>query len=418
MEYKIIDYLYIICTTSIWILLIINIILAFSGYAFYIKTINKKESFINNSKLPFISILIPAHNEEKVIYKTLKSMMNLNYPKEKLEVIVINDNSSDYTGLEIEKAINKYDKDKIIKVITTNKENGGKGKSSALNLGYNIANGEYICVYDADNNVEKDALKYLVSTITSNKLGAVIGKFRVRNSDKNILTRFINIETLSFQWIAQAGRWNLLKLCTIPGTNFIIKKDILDKIGGWDEKAISEDTELSFRIYRLGYKIGFNPKAVAWEQEPEKLNVWFKQRTRWAKGNIYVLMKHIKTIFKSKSLASFDIIYFFTVYFMFLSSVIISDIIFLICLFTDISISISGNILILWLLSYVLFILESFVSISLEKGEGNLKNILVISLMYFTYSQMWIIVVVYAFYEYLKDIIFKRDTKWYKTERF
>ncbi len=84
--------------------------------------------------------------------------------------------------------------------------------------------------------------------------------------------------------MCQAGRWNLLNLCTIPGTNFIVKRDIIQELNGWDPKAIAEDTEISFRIYELGYKIKFVPYSVTWEQEPENLKVWFKQRTRWAKG--------------------------------------------------------------------------------------------------------------------------------------
>ena len=67
-------------------------------------------------------------------------------------------------------------------------------------------------------------------------------------------------------------------------------------MGGWDTKAVTEDTEISFRLYRMGYKIKFMPLAVTWEQEPQTLKVWFKQRTRWAKGNIYVVLKNVKQI--------------------------------------------------------------------------------------------------------------------------
>ena len=128
-----------------------------------------------------------------------------------------------------------------------------RAKSNALNIGFKQSKGEYVVVYDADNTPEADALRYLVAEIESDdELGAVIGKFRTRNRNVNLLTRFINIETLSFQWMAQAGRWQLFKLCTIPGTNFIIRRSILDEIGGWDVRAMAEDTELSFRIYGMG----------------------------------------------------------------------------------------------------------------------------------------------------------------------
>ncbi len=100
--------------------------------------------------------------------------------------------------------------------------------------------------------------------LQSDRLAAVIGKFRTRNKEATVLTRFINIETLSFQWMAQAGRQRLFKLCTIPGTNYVIRREILEKIGGWNVKALAEDTEISFRVYQMGYRIKFQPRAVTW----------------------------------------------------------------------------------------------------------------------------------------------------------
>src|SRR5690606_22214740 len=129
------------------------------------------------------------------------------------------------------------------------------------------------------------------------KAGAVVGKFRVVNARKNLLTRFINIETISFQWMAQAGRWYWFGISTIPGTNFLIRKSLIEQLGGWDNMALTEDTELSIRLYDNGYRIRFHPLAVTWEQEPETWYVWLKQRTRWARGNQYVIMKNLPRIF-------------------------------------------------------------------------------------------------------------------------
>jgi cellulose synthase/poly-beta-1,6-N-acetylglucosamine synthase-like glycosyltransferase len=397
-----------------------NIFLTLSGYRFYTASLSKKIDILKEmTEFPSISILIPAHNEEKVIDKTIKAMLSLDYPEDKLEVIIINDNSSDNTG-EILEGLKKDYNNKNLKIITTNKITGGKGKSNALNIGYKNSKNEYIVVYDADNTPEKLALRYLVYSITnSNELGAVIGKFRTRNKYKNFLTRFINIETLSFQWMAQAGRWQLFRLCTIPGTNFIIRRSVIEKLGGWDINAIAEDTEISFRIYKMGYRIGFMPLAITWEQEPEKLRVWFKQRTRWAKGNVYVLVKYLKNIYREKTKSVlFDLYYFFSVYFLFLSSVILSDIIFILGLFTDIKISLSSNFFLIWILAYILFILEVSIALTMEKGESNYKNILLVAIMYFSYCQLWMIVAIKGIILYFKDVLFKQEIKWYKTERF
>lgn len=411
------EYLFIFSLFSIWSLLLINIILAMGGYIFYFKNFDKEVKKID--EYPMVSILVPAHNEAKVIGKTVESLLLLNYPKDKMELIVINDNSSDNSKEILESIKNKYNNYNFT-IINTDNLTGGKGKSNALNIGYTISKGEFIAVYDADNTPDRNALRYLIQTIVmDDELGAVIGKFRTRNKNKNLLTKFINIETLSFQWMSQAGRWQLFNLCTIPGTNFILRKSIIEEIGGWDSKAIAEDTEISFRIYKLGYKIKLVPQSITWEQEPETVKVWIKQRTRWAKGNIYVLMKYIKNIFKQgKNKIVFDIAYFFSVYFLFLTSVIISDILFVLSISKLIEISIPINFFLIWILSYLLFIIEVSISLSIEKGESTFENIFIVAIMYFTYSQLWLFVAIKGMIEYLKDIIFKREVKWYKTERF
>lgn len=411
------EYLFIFSLFSIWSLLLINIILAMGGYIFYFKNFDKEVKKID--EYPMVSILVPAHNEAKVIGKTVESLLLLNYPKDKMELIVINDNSSDNSKEILESIKNKYNNYNFT-IINTDNLTGGKGKSNALNIGYTLSKGEFIAVYDADNTPDRNALRYLIQTIVmDDELGAVIGKFRTRNKNKNLLTKFINIETLSFQWMSQAGRWQLFNLCTIPGTNFILRKSIIEEIGGWDSKAIAEDTEISFRIYKLGYKIKLVPQSITWEQEPETVKVWIKQRTRWAKGNIYVLMKYIKNIFKQgKNKIVFDIAYFFSVYFLFLTSVIISDILFVLSISKLIEISIPINFFLIWILSYLLFIIEVSISLSIEKGESTFENIFIVAIMYFTYSQLWLFVAIKGMIEYLKDIIFKREVKWYKTERF
>ncbi|MBD7916099.1 glycosyltransferase family 2 protein [Clostridium sp. Sa3CUN1] len=415
---NIFDYIILYSLIIIWIIILINVILVIGGYFYYLDTIK----FIDNQELdeyPFVSVLVPAHNEGKVIEKTARALLAFNYPKDKYEIIIINDNSSDNSAEILSNISNEFNKRNFI-VINTDKRTGGKGKSTALNIGFERSKGEIIAVYDADNTPEKDALKHLVKTlIKDNSLGAVIGKFRCRNKEVNLLTKFINIETLTFQWMAQAGRWKLFNLCTIPGTNFVIRRSILEEINGWDTKAITEDTELSFRIYRMGYKIKFMPIAVTWEQEPQTLNVWFKQRSRWAKGNIYVVLKNFKYLFdKSAGATRFDILYYILIYAFFLSATIISDILFIFGAAELVTINIIGYNIILWILAYSVFVFSILVAISTEKGELTFSNFLVVLAMYFTYCKLWGIVAAIGFYNYIKDVILKREAKWYKTERF
>ncbi|AQT84254.1 glycosyl transferase [Paenibacillus larvae subsp. larvae] len=412
------DILMLIAVICIWSLLLVNVVLIIAGYLYYIES-DSKSVLGFTGEAPFVSIMVPAHNEGKVITQTVEALLALDYPHDWYEIIVINDNSSDNSSVLLGNLQDKYPHRNLI-VINTDGVTGGKGKSNALNIGFAQSKGELIAIYDADNTPEKQALRYLVGEIMhDSSLGAVIGKFRTRNRNSNLLTSFINIETLSFQWMAQAGRWKLFKLCTIPGTNFIMRRHLVEQIGGWDVKAIAEDTEISFRIYMMGYRIKFQPKAVTWEQEPQTVKVWFKQRTRWAKGNIYVILKNLPLLFnRSASTIRFDILYFLSIYFLLLTSLVMSDLLLILHALGYVYTTIAGFSLLLWVLAIILFVVGTFITIITEKGEMSLSNIWIIMLMYVSYCQLWMVVAAYGFYTYLKDQIFKREVKWYKTERY
>lgn len=415
---KIADFFLYISIFLIWIMLIYHAFLMLGGYLHSLKYREFKRTLkVSKKAYPKVSILIPAHNEEIVIEDTIQSMLKINYPKEKLEVIIINDNSTDQTGA----IIDRYEKEfSYIRAVHTIPPYAGKGKSGALNQGFKYSTGDIIVVYDADNTPEPDAILNLaLGLLKDEKAGAIVGKFRVINANKNLLTRLINIETLTFQWLAQAGRWFWFKMTTIPGTNFAIRRSILEELGGWDENALSEDTELSIRVYNLGYYIRFFPEAVTWEQEPEKIRVWWRQRTRWARGNLYVILKYLFQIHKLKNKkVVIDIFYFLFTYFLFFSGAMISHIIFVVNLIYDLKLSIGIVSYALLITGFLLFVTEVCLALSMEKKQYTTKNFLIVLLMYFTYSQLWILLVVQAVLLETKRILLKQEVKWYKTQRF
>jgi cellulose synthase/poly-beta-1,6-N-acetylglucosamine synthase-like glycosyltransferase len=412
-----VDTLFIASLVATWLILFYHVILTIGGYRHFVKTLTTFDPDIQLDEYPMITVLIPAHNEEMVIGRTVDAMSRLIYPKDRLEIIVVNDCSKDKTGKILAEKCVKYPQ---LKVVTLEPPAGAKGKSNALNHGLKESKGEYIVVYDADNTPERRAVLYLVQAIVKDeKLGAVVGKFRTRNKDASLLTRFINVETLSFQWLLQAGRCHLFGITTIPGTNFIVRRSLLESMNGWNVNALTEDTELTIRIYDSGYRIFWLPHAVTWEQEPETLRVWIKQRTRWAQGNMWIIGQYVFKLFTLKDLRiSADIIYFTFTYFVFFVSIIISDMIFILGLMGLVKLTVSGPFSIIWLLAYALFIAETYISLSLERGEGNGKNLALTALMYFTYSQLWILLVFRASYLLVKRMI-KKDSSfhWYKTER-
>jgi cellulose synthase/poly-beta-1,6-N-acetylglucosamine synthase-like glycosyltransferase len=408
------SFLFVIAVILIWFTIGYQFVLTVFGYINCVRSLREKRDVDKRTfDYPSCSILIPAHNEEKVIGATIESMLQLEYPKDKLQIIVINDGSKDSTKDIIQRYASR---DPRVQLFDIPKGEGGKGKSRTLNLGRHQAKGDIIAIYDADNTPDKDSLRYLVAQLLDNKeLGAVIGKFRTVNKKATLLTRFINIETLSFQLMLQAGRWQMHGISTLPGTNYVMWNHLIQKLGGWDEEALTEDSELSIRIYEEGYKIKFIPYAVTYEQEPQEWGVWIKQRMRWVRGNNYVVKKFWKEIphFKSKRLA-FDLLYTLSLYYIFFVAVVFSDILFIVSLFQVVAISLPGPYTFVWVTSLILFIFEIFLSISYD-DEDNFKNLAIIVIMYFSYCQLWIYVVIKAAYQ---DYIKKEKHIWDKTIRF
>ena len=203
-------------------------------------------------------------------------------------------------------------------------------------------------------------------------------------------------------------------IATLPGTNFAVWTGILRELNGWDENALTEDSELTIRLYQRGYKVKFVPYAVTYEQEPQQWAVWVRQRMRWVRGNSYVLGKFLREIprFKSKRLAV-DILYTLALYYIFFFAILISHGIFLASATGLITIPLPGPYVYVWVMGFVLFVAEIFLAISYDR-EDTLRNFGLILAMYFTYCQLWLYVVLKAWYtEYVR----KGERVWDKTAR-
>ncbi len=411
------DYLTLFAMVAIWALMAINVFLSVGGFLYYYK-MERQDPNIPLEEYPFVSVMVPAHNESAVIQRTVRALLRFDYPADRYEIIVINDNSSDDTAEKLA-AVQAEHPDRKLVVVNTDNQLGGKGKSNALNIGFSVAKGTVLAIYDADNTPEPRALRILVEHLMADEsLGAVIGKFRTRNRNASLLTRFVNIETLAHQCMNQAGRWFYFGLCTIPGTNFVIHRHIIEKIGGWDPQALSEDTEISFRIYRMGYKIRQVPQAVTWEQEPFRLDIWMKQRTRWAMGNLYVLMNNFKYVFDPHAgKMRLDVLYYTMVYFLMATALICSDTIFVLGVLGYCHVSLGGLSTLVWVMACVLFECNIMLTLSTEKNEFNMESVFLVLLMLFTYAKLWVVVVVRAAWMTFKKMFTKQEVKWYKTER-
>ncbi len=263
--------------------------------------------------------------------------------------------------------------------------------------------------------------------------GAVFGRNKARNRGQNFLSRCINLEIITIQRVHHTGLWELFKLGTIPGTNFIVKTELMRDIGGWDEQAITEDTAVSFEIMSRGQLIALAPRAEAYQQEPEQLRVYLKQRERWAKGNYNVVVENLHHLFdRSSWRIKLQVLYYAASYFWFMIAIIVSDIVFIanlvyqvIALFKPGVVSpfqfqsdVYVYLVVAWALMYFLYVLQINLALATDIGQSNVRNFVLSCISYFTYAQLFLVISVKAFYNMVIDKITGRESKWYKTQRF
>jgi len=411
----IIDGLFVSTVALIWFMLGYQSLLFFLGHVYYRRTRHAAKNLpeVPDAELPCISVIVPCHNEGRVIAHTINALQKLDYPSNKIEFLLIDDGSTDNTA----EVIRGFAADPRIRLLGVPAPLSARGKSGALNYALSQARHPLLAIYDADNLPEPGALRPLAVQLVRNpKLAAAVGMYRAWNRRRALITRFVNIEGIGFQWMVQAGRWMLMRLTMLPGTNYVIHKAIVEKMGGWDEQALTEDSELTVRLYQAGYQVQLVPTSVSWEQEPESLKVWFRQRRRWVRGFNYVLQKHAAGLLRARPRRiAFEILSSHLLYYFFFLAVVISDALLILCLAGLVNIRVPGPYSLVWILAYATFVLQLVIALSCEPGEDSAGNILLTFVMYFTYCQLWIPVVAAAFYD---DFIIHRAIKWAKTERY
>lgn len=424
---------------SIWCSLLITLVILFGAVYFLLKNIRPPKNQLEPlSSYPLITIVVPAHNEEIVIQDTVKAILSMNYPREKMEILVFADNCDDETYDRVHTIFQQpeYEGYYLTKVID---RRGTGGKAGVLNDSLKIAHGEYLCVYDADAMPEQNALHFLVERALEDpdRYGAVFGRNKTRNYKRNFLTRCINLEIVTSQRIIHTGLWQLFKIGQIPGTNFIIQTEMIREMGGWDNGALTEDTALSFKIMKRGKLIALAPRSEAFQQEPETLSVYYRQRKRWAKGNYEVIVSNLKDIFGGSNWRiRLQSIYYFNTFFWFTTAIILSNIMFVanlvamllhiwfpsvnaIFTFGGSNRQIGALLLVNWALMFAIYLLQIQLALSSQFGQATAANFFYAIASYFTYSLLFIGISIVSFFSYIGDKMFQRDSsKWYKTKRF
>jgi len=248
---------------------------------------------------PTVSILIPARNEEAVIGRLLHRTSRLTYPKDKLQIIVIDDASTDQTGKIVDEFSKMYD---FIKVVHRSHENGGKGKCDALNEGLKQASGEIVLCFDADYFPQLDIVEKLVAFFIDPEVGAVQGRVTVLNEPASLVSRLVALERIGGYRVDQLARDDLRLVPQYGGTVGGFRRSLLISLGGWDPTVLAEDTDLTFRVVLAGYRVRYVNEAECYEEAVEGWRAYWRQRSRWAKGHMQCFLKHVWPLLKSRNL--------------------------------------------------------------------------------------------------------------------
>ncbi|ETB63614.1 TPA: hypothetical protein DIC38_03570 [Candidatus Nomurabacteria bacterium] len=255
------------------------------------KKIVKHPENLELSYYPTVTVTVPCYNEEKTIEKTIKSLLSLDYPKDKLKIFIVNDGSKDNTW----EVVQQFKDDSNIVLI--NKENGGK--HTAVNLAIEQSDAEFFGCLDSDSMVHPQALKRILKYFENDKKTMAVAPSIIVYNPKNILQYAQNIEyDMSIYTKKMLGFMGGIHVA--PGPFSIFRKKVFDDLGPYKKAHNTEDQEIALRMQEYGYKIDHCPDAYVYTNTPDSVTKLYRQRLRWIYGFIKNLIDYRHLLFKKK----------------------------------------------------------------------------------------------------------------------
>jgi peptidoglycan-N-acetylglucosamine deacetylase len=262
--------------------------------------------------LPMVGVIIPAFNEEKVICRTIDSLLLSDYPN--FEIILVDDGSTDQTYAKV---IATFGNNHLVRAFR--KKNAGKAE--ALNYGIRESSAEIIVALDGDTLFLKDTISKLAEHFIDPRVGAVAGNAKVGNRI-NLLTKWQALEYVTSQNLDRRA-FDLLNCITVvPGAVGAWRHSLITEVGGFAQDTLAEDADLTLTILQKGYRIRYEPAAIALTEAPDTIKGFLKQRFRWMFGTMQVAWKHRRVSqysFKNSSLLALPNLFLFQIVFPLLS---------------------------------------------------------------------------------------------------
>jgi len=268
-------YLYPLLMSFVWMV---------GGLIFYWRLERSKSPDPNLNRYPLFSILVPCHNEEKHIEKTVHQLLRADYPD--FEIILIDDGSTDNTRAIIKELTKRHERVRAVYF------EDNQGKATALNAGVIAAKAEFLLTMDADALLETTALKWIAWHFVNHpRVGAVTGNPRVLNRT-SLLAKIQVGEYSTIIGLIKRTQRILGKVLTVSGVVAAFRKQALVSVGVWDTDMVTEDIDLTWKLEKQFWDIRYEPRCVCWILVPETIRGLWRQRFRWSQGGIEVLKKH------------------------------------------------------------------------------------------------------------------------------
>tara|TARA_Y100001968_G_scaffold50513_3_gene41152 strand:- start:240 stop:1553 length:1314 start_codon:yes stop_codon:yes gene_type:complete len=250
---------------------------------------------IDENKLPCIDVLVAARDEESVVERLIERLSSINYPNQKISFWIIDDGSQDNTAEILEVLTSKFSNFHLLQ----RSRSAGGGKSGALNYALNFVKGDWLFILDADAQFQEDILLRLFLIANKSRWSAVQLRKAVINSTQNLLTCFQAME-MAMDAVIQRGRLKGGGVVELRGNGQLIKRELLDECGGFNEETVTDDLDLTFRLLLSGSQVGILWDPPVQEEGVETLHQLLKQRQRWAEGGLQRFFDYWPSLVSSK----------------------------------------------------------------------------------------------------------------------
>lgn len=231
--------------------------------------------------LPSVAVLVSCKNEGLVVDGMVQALLTLDYPADRLTLVVVDDGSDDDTGTRLDAWAAR---DARLRVLHRAPGSGG-GKSGALNDALTTVDAEIALIFDADHEPEASALRRLVRHFRDPQVGAVMGRCVIRNGHESSMATTVFVDFLSGYLVNEYGRQALFELPAYGGANCAVRTSTLRALGGWNPHTVTEDTDLTLRVLIAGQRIRYDLSAIDYEEAVVTAQRFWTQRYRWARGH-------------------------------------------------------------------------------------------------------------------------------------